>query len=88
MKKILPLLITAVPTTLALSGCFTYERRTPVVVTETTTTGVPVIVSERVVKTLPSGYRTRTHRGVTYYEYDNVYYRTGPRGYVVVERPW
>ncbi|MDX2081803.1 MAG: hypothetical protein SFU53_13550 [Terrimicrobiaceae bacterium] len=62
------------------SGCFSYERRT--VATE------PVVVRENVVTTLPAGYRTRVYRGTTYYYRGDVVYRTGPRGYVVVPRPW
>lgn len=71
----------------AAVGCFSYERRTPertVVVTETSPT-----VQETVVTTLPSGYRTRTYRGTTYYYTRDVVYRPAPRGgYVVVTRPW
>jgi len=69
------------------SGCFSYERRTPdrtVVVTETSPT-----MRETVVTRLPSGYRTRTYRGTTYYYTKDVVYRSAPRGgYVVVTRPW
>lgn len=69
------------------SGCFSYVRRTPDPVVVTTTSS-PVVVQESVVKTLPVGYRTRVYRGTTYYEYDNVYYRSGTGGYAVVRRPW
>lgn len=71
----------------AVSGCFSYERRSPartVVVTETAPTA-----RETVVTTLPSGYRTRVYRGTTYYYTRDVVYRSAPRGgYVVVTRPW
>ncbi len=85
MKTILTLaLLTA---GLATSGCFVYERRTVpdrVVVHETTVAPGP-----RVVTVLPAGYRTRSYRGVNYYYYDKVYYRTYPSGgYAVVPRPW
>jgi hypothetical protein len=36
---------------------------------------------------LPRGHRTIYVGGVTCYEYDDVYYRPCPAGYVVVERP-
>ncbi|MGB8464679.1 MAG: hypothetical protein WCE49_07025, partial [Terrimicrobiaceae bacterium] len=69
-------------------GCFVYERRTVpsrAVVHETTVTPAP----QRVVTVLPTGYRSRVYRGVNYYYYDNVYYRSYPSGgYTVVERPW
>ena len=86
MKSILALTLAAFAFT--TSGCFVYERRTVptrVVVRETTVTSTP----QRVVTVLPAGYRTRFYRGVNYYYYDNVYYRSYPSGgYTVVERPW
>ena len=85
MKTILPLALVTVGLFLT-SGCLVYERRTVpdrVVVQETVGPG------PRVVTVLPTGYRTRTYRGVNYYYTDNVYYRTYPSGgYVVVPRPW
>ena len=85
MKTIL--LIATFVTGLATSGCLVYERRTVptrVVVQETTVSPTP-----RVITVLPGGYRTRVYRGVDYYYYDNVYYRSYPAGgYEVVERPW
>ncbi len=70
---------------LGVSGCFSYEHRQPA---PTVITNGPV-VEETVITTLPSGYRTRVHRGTTYYYRGDVYYRTYPRGgYVVVPRPW
>ena len=86
MKTILTLALLSIA--LTTSGCFVYERRTVpnrVVVQETTVSPAP----QRVVTVLPTGYRTRVYRGVNYYTYDNVYYRTYPSGgYEVVERPW
>lgn len=85
MKKLIPLAILATVAVTA-SGCFTYERRTPartVVVESAPTT------RETVITTLPSGYRTRTYSGTTYYYTRNTYYRSYPSGgYVVVPRPW
>jgi hypothetical protein len=85
MKTILCIALLAIG--LATSGCFVYEQRTEptrVVVRETTVGPAP-----RVITVLPTGYRTRVYRGVNYYYYDNVYYRSHPRGgYVVVGRPW
>jgi hypothetical protein len=85
MKTLLSISLLAIG--LATSGCFVYEQRTVpsrVVVQETTVAPGP-----RVVRVLPTGYRTRGYRGVDYYYYDNVYYRTYPSGgYVVVPRPW
>lgn len=80
MKNLIALSFAAM---LVLSGCFTYERRTTAVVDPAPATSV------RTVTVLPSGYVTRTYRGVDYYSYNNVYYRTYPSGgYVVVPRPW
>jgi len=36
---------------------------------------------------LPGGYATVVVGGVPYYYYDDIYYRSAPDGYVVVERP-
>jgi hypothetical protein len=72
-------------TALASSGCIYVSappRRT--VVQETRI----VAPRETVITTLPPTYRTRVYRGNRYYEYNNVYYRAVPQGYVVVERPW
>jgi len=81
MKTILALSLTSM---LLLGGCFTYERRTAAVVEP-----VPTTSTVRTVTVLPTGYTTRTYRGVDYYSYNNVYYRTYPSGgYVVVPRPW
>jgi hypothetical protein len=86
MKTILTLALLSIA--LTTSGCFVYEQRTVpnrVVVHETTVSPAP----QRVVTVLPTGYRTRVYRGVNYYTYDNVYYRTYPSGgYEVVQRPW
>ena len=85
MKKIIiPLAL--VVSTLVTSGCFSYERRTPArsVVVETGPT-----TRQTVITTLPTGYRTRTVSGTTYYYTRNTYYRSYPSGgYVVVPRPW
>lgn len=70
---------------LASSGCIYVSappRRT--VVQETRI----VAPRETVITTLPPYYRARVYRGTKYYEYNNVYYRAVPRGYVIVERPW
>ncbi len=84
MKTILSLALISVA--LTTSGCLVYERRTVpqrVVVQETS------VGPQRVVTVLPAGYRTRVYRGVNYYTYDNVYYRSYPSGgYAVVQRPW
>lgn len=41
-----------------------------------------------VISTLPFGYRTVVVGGDTYYNYDNIYYRSYPnKGYVVVQQP-
>jgi len=86
MKTILSFVLLAIAFT--TSGCVVYERRTQpnrVVVHETTVSPAP----QRVITVLPTGYRSRVYRGVDYYYYDNVYYRTYPSGgYVVVPRPW
>lgn len=69
---------------LATAGCFSYERRTP----STVVVDTPV-VTETVVRSLPTGYRTRVYRGTTYYYTRDVVYRARPAGdYVVVTRPW
>jgi hypothetical protein len=84
MKKLVTLCLLAA-STLAVSGCFVYERRPArtVVVRESP------VVRETVVTTLPRGYRTRVYRGDTYYYSRNVVYRARPSGgYVLVERPW
>lgn len=83
MKTLASLSLLAAVLTIS-TGCFVYERRTPapVVVTET----APVTTT-RVVRVLPSGYRTTVVRGTTYYYTGNTYYRTAPGGYVVVTRP-
>jgi len=39
------------------------------------------------VTSLPFGCRTIVIGGTTYYHYDNIYYTTCPRGYVVVPAP-
>lgn len=41
-----------------------------------------------VVRELPYGYRTETHRGVRYYRANDVYYRPSGSGYIIVERPY
>lgn len=83
MKTILSL-VTLAAMLLTTAGCFTFERTGPsrVVVTET-----PAVTTTRTVTVLPSGYRTRVYRGTTYYYSGNVYYRSAPGGYVVVDRP-
>lgn len=52
--------------------------------------GTTMTTGTRTVTRLPTGYRTREYRGVTYYEVDNVVYRrsTDGRAYTVVDRPW
>jgi len=68
------------------SGCISYESRSvgrPVVMTNP-----PVVVTGQVLTTLPEGYRPHVYRGTTYYTYNNLYYRSVPNGYVVVDRPW
>jgi hypothetical protein len=85
MKKLIPL-AALVAITVTTSGCFVYERRVPArsVVVET-----GPATRETVITTLPTGYRTRTYSGTTYYYTRNTYYRSYPRGgYVVVPRPW
>ena len=85
MKTAIPLAALAA-ITLTTSGCFTYERRVPArtVVVETAPT-----TRETVITTLPTGYRTRTVSGTTYYYTRSSYYRAYPSGgYVVVPRPW
>ena len=84
MKTILSLALLSIA--LTTSGCLVYERRTvPDRVVETTVSPAP----QRVVTVLPAGYRTRVYRGVNYYDYDNVYYRSYPSGgYEVVPSPW
>ncbi|MFA7234569.1 MAG: hypothetical protein WC076_10710 [Terrimicrobiaceae bacterium] len=62
---------------LTVGGCITVKKEV-----EPTTT-----VTEKVVTVLPTGYATVLRGGVTYYTYDDVYYRTVPGGYVVVPRP-
>jgi len=71
---------------LTASGCI-YVSAPPqrTVVHETRVVGP---ARETVITTLPPGYRVRVYRGVTYYEYNNVYYRAHPRGYVIVQRRW
>ena len=71
---------------LTASGCVTYETR-PERHSEVVATS-PVYVTGQVVTTLPEGYRLRVYHGTTYYTYNNLYYRTAPNGYVIVERPW
>lgn len=81
MKPSILLLALALP----LGGCFSYRNETPRVTRETVVSGPTVT---RTVTVLPSGYRSRTYRGVTYYEQGGIYYRDVPGGYTVVERPW
>jgi hypothetical protein len=47
--------------------------------------GVPVLGA--VVHFLPFGHRSLVINGLTYYHYNNVYYRACPSGYVVVSDP-
>jgi hypothetical protein len=86
MKTILSLAMLCI--VLTTSGCFVYERRTVpsrVVVEEPAVGPAPT----QVVTVLPAGYRTRVYRGVTYYDYGGVFYRSYPSGgYEVVERPY
>ncbi len=42
----------------------------------------------RVITRLPSGYRTVTHRGQSYYQHQNQYYRRQGSGYVTVTSPF
>lgn len=66
---------------LMATSCIAIRTREPDrVVTVTTGPGYAV-------RTLPAGYRTVVVRGTTYYTSGDVYYRTAPGGYVVVERP-
>ena len=71
---------------LTVSGCIYVSAPPPRTVVHETRYVAPV--QESVVTTLPPGYRIRVFRGARYYEYDNVYYRRHPRGYVIVGRPW
>ena len=71
---------------LTVSGCIYVSAPPPRTVVHETRFVAPV--QESVVTTLPPGYRIRVFRGARYYEYDNVYYRRHPRGYVIVGRPW
>jgi hypothetical protein len=41
-----------------------------------------------VVRTLPGGYRTVTHRGVRYYQHGNTYYQPTTGGYRMVASPY
>jgi hypothetical protein len=41
-----------------------------------------------VVRRLPGGYRTVTHRGVRYYRAGDVYYQSRGDGYIVVRNPY
>jgi hypothetical protein len=41
-----------------------------------------------VVRTLPGGYRTVTHRGVRYYQHGNTYYQPSGSGYRIVASPY
>lgn len=84
MKKFVLLSLLAA-SALSLAGCFVYERRP----TRTVVVEDGPVVRETVVRTLPSGYRTRIYRGSTYYYSGDVVYRSRPTGdYVVVTRPW
>jgi len=40
-----------------------------------------------VVAVLPYGHQTRAYGGITYYYYNNIYYKSCPGGYVVVPMP-
>jgi len=50
----------------------------------------PAPTVTRTITVLPTGYSTRTYRGVDYYYTKDTYYRRAPAGtgYVVVTRPW
>lgn len=48
----------------------------------------PGYTETRVVRTLPKGYKTVTHRGTRYYQSGNVYYQSRGDGYVIVNRPY
>jgi hypothetical protein len=41
-----------------------------------------------VITRLPSGYRTVTYRGNTYYQVEDRYYRRHDNNYAIVSRPW
>jgi hypothetical protein len=41
-----------------------------------------------VIRTLPRGYRTVTHRGTRYYQANNTYYQQQGSGYVIVRSPF
>lgn len=85
MKKLIPLAVLAT-VSLTTVGCFSYERRAPA---RTVVVESGPAVRETVITTLPTGYRTRTVSGTTYYYTRNTYYRSYPSGgYVVVPRPW
>jgi hypothetical protein len=43
---------------------------------------------EVVITRLPRGYRTINHRGVRYYQVNDVYYQQRGSGYIVVRRPF
>jgi hypothetical protein len=42
----------------------------------------------RVIRTLPNGYQTVTHRGTRYYRSGNVYYQSRGDGYIIVDSPY
>lgn len=44
--------------------------------------------SEVVITRLPRGYRPVEHRGVRYYQVNDVYYQQRGSGYVIVSRPY
>ena len=84
--KNLTLLAALVTISVTTSGCYVYERRTPA---RTVVVESGPVTRETVITTLPTGYRTRTYSGRTYYYTRSTYYRSYPSGgYVVVPRPW
>lgn len=90
--KIPFLLIAIASTAILTTGCHK-ERRTTDSAAYTSMGkggGSMMRTSERIVTSLPTGYRTRVYRGESYYEANNVYYRRSAdrRGYTVVPRPW
>ncbi len=43
---------------------------------------------ERVIRQLPNGYQTVTHRGTRYYRAGDVYYQSRGEGYIIVRSPF
>lgn len=48
----------------------------------------PNVPGGQMVRRLPNGYQTVTHRGTRYYRVGDVYYQSRGEGYIVVARPY